>query len=150
MVCGSCPKIQHFRICHRIDDCCHRYVHAGICSQYPVCIPRKQRRCHRKRHRFKHLQHIGHLRHYLAVSACCPDKNKHQVGYSHGNIASIVLLIMTSDVFLGDGTIDMIGRGEGILLLFCFAGFMTYSFLTAKNIPETEMPENASTKKKNG
>ena len=65
-----------------------------------------------------------------------------------GIFASIVLLIMTSDVFLGDGTIDMIGRGEGILLLFCFAGFMTYSFLTAKNIPETEIPENASTKKR--
>ena len=67
-----------------------------------------------------------------------------------GIFASFVLLIMTSDVFLGDGTIDMIGRGEGILLLFCFAGFMAYSFLTAKNIPEAGIPENTPIKKKNG
>lgn len=67
-----------------------------------------------------------------------------------GIFASITLLIMTSDVFLGDGETDIIGRGEGIFLIFFFIAFMAYSFLTAKNIPETELSESFETKKKNG
>ena len=67
-----------------------------------------------------------------------------------GIFASIALLIMASDVFLGDGTTDIISRCEGIFLLFFFIVFMTYSFLTAKNIPETETSANTEVKKKNG
>ncbi len=67
-----------------------------------------------------------------------------------GIFASVALLVMTSDVFLGDGVTNIISRSEGIFLFFFFIVFMIYSFLTAKNIPETKTPENTEIKKKNG
>lgn len=47
-------------------------------------------------------------------------------------LATIVLIIMGSDVMLGSGDVNVISRGEGMLLLCFFAIFMVYSFMTGR------------------
>jgi cation:H+ antiporter len=47
-------------------------------------------------------------------------------------LATVVLIIMGSDVMLGSGTTNVISRGEGLILLCFFAIFMVYSFVTGR------------------
>jgi cation:H+ antiporter len=47
-------------------------------------------------------------------------------------LATVVLIIMGSDVMLGAGSVNVITRGEGLTLLAFFAIFMVYSFITGR------------------
>jgi cation:H+ antiporter len=47
-------------------------------------------------------------------------------------LATIVLIIMGSDVMLGDGTVNALTRNEGLLLLCFFVIFMVYSFISGR------------------
>ncbi|QQR83318.1 calcium/sodium antiporter [Candidatus Peregrinibacteria bacterium] len=48
-------------------------------------------------------------------------------------LSAIVLLVMANDIFLGQSPIDLIGRGDGIILIGFFAVFMYYTFGIAKS-----------------
>lgn len=58
------------------------------------------------------------------------------------SLASVVLIIMGCDVMLGSGDVNVLTRGEGMVLLCFFAVFMVYTFLTgndeAASIEETK------------
>lgn len=60
-------------------------------------------------------------------------------------LAGIVLFFMGSDILLKDGTSNIIGRGDGLILLCFFAIFMGYSLNLAKNNKneETETPSKS-------
>lgn len=54
-----------------------------------------------------------------------------QVGLAYREIplmvlASLAVLLLGNDVLLGDGTTNTIGRGEGLMLMLMFAGFLYY------------------------
>lgn len=48
-------------------------------------------------------------------------------------LATVVLIIMGSDVMIGSGDVNVISRSEGMLLLCFFVVFMVYSFLTGRS-----------------
>lgn len=56
-------------------------------------------------------------------------------------LSSLVLLICTSDVLLGNGTVDMISRSDGLILLAFFMIFMRYTVsMSRKGNVENESP----------
>lgn len=48
-------------------------------------------------------------------------------------LASWILMVVCSDIYLGDGIDNVISRGDGFILLGFFAVFMAYTFSIAKN-----------------
>lgn len=61
-------------------------------------------------------------------------------------LASFILLVVVSDVYLKDSTEGVISRGEGILMLFFWIVFMVYTLFSAKNgvSPETSKKNTVS------
>lgn len=57
-----------------------------------------------------------------------------------GFMASVVLLVMVCDVFLAGAPVNRISRGDGVILLLLFAGFMWYTISSSRR----ERPEEAA------
>lgn len=55
-----------------------------------------------------------------------------------GVLASVVLLVMCSDVLFGSGISDNVGRDEGVVLLLLFIVFICYSIFSAERTAENE------------
>ncbi len=53
-------------------------------------------------------------------------------------LSSLVVLICANDRFDGTGGMDIISRGEGLLMLCFFAIFLSYTFAIARNTPPAE------------
>jgi cation:H+ antiporter len=58
-------------------------------------------------------------------------------------LATVALIIMGSDVMLGDGTVNALTRNEGLLLLCFFAIFMTYSLIEGRTGPKVKPVKSA-------
>ncbi|KAB2866537.1 MAG: sodium:calcium antiporter, partial [Bacteroidales bacterium] len=55
-------------------------------------------------------------------------------------LASLALIVLANDVFVDNGSISIISRIDGIILLLLFCVFMYYNFLTGKSSPDEVAP----------
>lgn len=60
------------------------------------------------------------------------SKNNLKRDLPFATLATVVLIIMGSDVLVGSGDVNVISRSEGLILLCFFIVFMVYSFMTGR------------------
>ncbi len=53
-------------------------------------------------------------------------------------LTQILLILMLADQFLGNGSLNVLSRGDGLILLLAFSIFMFYVITSAKNHDESE------------